>query len=86
MNAMKQFALYNLSGSVIPDNAKIEISGEPKPGDVLVIDSFDGTKGTANWRTSAELKTRRAEREKGAEKPNARPAWCPPLKPRAPYS
>jgi hypothetical protein len=86
MNAMNQSALYNLSGCVIPDNAKIEISGAPKPGDVLVIESFDGTKGTANWRTLAELKARRAQRQKETSTPDARPAWCLPLKPKAPYS
>ena len=83
---MNQSALHNLSGRVIPENASITISGEPKVGDVLVIESFDGTKGAASWRTLAELKTQRAEREKAISKSDARPSWAPPLKPRAPYS
>jgi hypothetical protein len=86
MNAMNQSALYNLSGRAIPDNAKIAVSGEYKPGRALVIESFDGTAGIATWRTEAELKARRAEREKAAPKREAQPSWAPPLKPRAPYS
>jgi len=86
MNAMNQSALYNFSGRAIPDNAKIAISGEYKPGHVLVIESFDGTQGIAAWRSEAELKARRAEREKAPPKPGVQPSWAPPLKPRAPYS
>jgi hypothetical protein len=83
---MNESALYNLSGRVIPENAKIAISGQPKAGDVLIIESFDGTKGTATWRTSAELKALRAEREKATSTSAARPSWSEPLKPKAPYS
>lgn len=86
MKAMKQTAIYNLSGKAIPDNAKIAIAGEHKPGDTLVIESFDGTKGTANWRTDAEVKTRCDQREQAVVKPNGHQPWPPPLKPRAPYS
>jgi hypothetical protein len=83
---MKQSDLLNLSGRTIPDNAKIVISGDHKPGDTLVIESFDGNAGTANWRTDAELKTRRAEREQAAPQANGHQPWPPVLKPRAPYS
>jgi hypothetical protein len=86
MKAMKQTALYNLSGKTIPDNATIAISGDYKSGDALVIESFDGMGGTANWRTAAEVKTRRAQREQPASKPNGHQPWPPPLKPRAPYT
>ena len=71
--------------AAIPDNATIAISGEHKPGDALVIESFDGANGAANWRTDAEVNTA-AERETAASKPNSHQPWPPPLKPRAPYS
>jgi hypothetical protein len=86
MKAMKQTALYNLSGQAIPDNATVAISGDYKSGDALVIESFDGTTGTANWRTDAEVKTRRAQRKQAASKPNSHQPWPPPLKPKVPYS
>lgn len=84
---MKESALYNLSGRAISENARIVISGDYKPGDVLVIDAFDGTQGTAKWWTVAEMEAGRAKHE--ATKPkSATPSgsWPPPLKPRAPYS
>ncbi len=84
---MNESALYNLSGRAISENARIVISGECKPGDVLVIDAFDGTQGTAKWWTVAELEAGRAKRE--AAKPKsavASSSWPPQLKPRAPYS
>jgi hypothetical protein len=83
---MKESALYNLSGCEIPASARITISGKHKLGDVLVIESCDGTSGAAQWRTAAEFETYRAEREQAASKPNGHPVWPPPLKPRAPYS
>jgi hypothetical protein len=86
MRVMDASAVYNLSGRAIPDNAKIAISGEARPGDVLVIETFDGTTGAARWRSATELKTRLAQRGDAAAKPAAAPAWSPPLKPRAPYS
>ena len=86
MNYMNQSSLFNLSGRVIPENAVIAISGEPKPGDVLVIETFDGTHGTANWRTDAEMNTRRGAREKVSSKPGVPPQRPPALKERAPYT
>ncbi len=83
MRAMNDSALYNSSGRAIPANAKIAISGERKPGDVLVIESFDGSSGMAYWRTAAELKSRQ---EKAALKADAQPSGQPPPRPRAPYS
>jgi hypothetical protein len=83
---MNQSALYNYSGRTIPENARITISGKHKLGDVLVIESFDGTDGNAQWRNDAELTAYRADREKTAVQPNSHPVWPPPLKPRAPYS
>ena len=84
---MNQSALYNLSGRAISENARITISGDCKPGDVLVIDEFDGTQGTAHWWTMAKLESSRAEREKAKPKSAAQTSsWPPQLKPRAPYS
>jgi hypothetical protein len=83
---MTQSALYNLTGRAIPEDAKIAISGEQQPGDVLVIESLDGTSGSAIWRSDAELKIQLAKRPKASSKPDASPPWSPPLKPRAPYS
>ena len=81
---MTQHILFNLSGRSIPPNAKLAITGEPKPGDYLVIETSTGATGTAVWRTEAEfnlLQTRAAS-------PGAAPraAWMPQLKPKAPYS
>ena len=86
MNAMKQTALYNLSGRAIPENAKITISGDKMPGEVLVIESFDGTTGMAKWRPLSGLKIGGGEGAKAKSKPDAPPSWTPPAKPRAPYS
>jgi hypothetical protein len=83
MSAMRNSSLYNLSGRAIPENVSIAIVGEPAPGDVLVIESFDGTGGRAAWRSEAELKARQ---DATASKSAAQSSWPPPLKQRAPYS
>jgi len=83
---MSETALYNLSGRAIPPDAKLVINGEPKPGDVLVIESFDGVTGAANWRSEAHAKARLAGhvQTKGAKDSATPPAST--TKPRAPYS
>lgn len=83
---MKQTALYNLSGRAISENAKITISGDQMPGEVLVIESFDGTTGMAKWRPLSGLKIGGAEGGQAKSKPDTAPSWAPPAKPRAPYS
>ena len=82
---MSQYILFNLSGRSIPPDAKLVINGEPKLGDYLVIETYNGAAGTAAWRTEAEFNTQRAGAATAAP-PNLRPAWLPPLKPKAPYS
>jgi hypothetical protein len=77
--------LVNLSGRPIPPEAKISISGEPSSGGYLVVESFNGVSGTAVWRTEAEFNVQRAATQTTSTGA-ARPAWSPPLKPKAPYS
>ena len=81
---MTQHILINLSGRSIPPNANIAISGEPKLGDLLVIETCNGATGSAVWRTKTELDLMRAEAPSAGSPPRA--AWMPQLKPKAPYS
>ena len=76
--------LFNLSGRSIPPNAKLAISGEPKLGDYLVIETYSEAAGTAVWRTEAEFNLLRTNAAPAAAVPRA--AWMPQLKPKAPYS
>jgi hypothetical protein len=78
---MNQYSLVNLSGRSIPPDSTITISGEPKPGDVLVIETYSQRTGSAVWRTEAEFKAQR-----DAPVATERPAWAPPLKPKMPYT
>lgn len=75
---MSENVIYNLSSRAIPADAKVSILGEQKPGEVLVIESFSGATGTANWRSAAHAEARLAQHK---SVPVAAPA-----KPRAPYS
>lgn len=81
---MTQHILFNLSGRSIPPNAKLDITGEPKLGDYLVIETSSGTTGTAVWRTEAEFNLLRTSPAPTGAVPRA--AWMPQLKPKAPYS
>jgi hypothetical protein len=83
MSPMKQSYLYNLSGRAIPDNAEISIAGTPGSDDVLVVETMEGSKGTACWHSRDELASRRRA---DAAIADARPSWAEPLKPKAPYA
>ena len=79
---MTETALYNLTGRAIPENARITIVGEFKPGDQLIIEETSGGVGAAYWRTAAEVQ----DRLKGSP-PNANEVgWPPKPKQRAAYS
>ncbi len=78
---MNQYTLVNLSGRSIPPKSRITIDGEPKPGDVLVIEHYSERTGVAVWRTEAEFNA-----QLDAPATSERPAWAPPLKPRMPYT
>ena len=84
VESMTQHILFNLSGRSIPPNAKLAISGEPKLGDYLVIETSSGTTGTAVWRTEAEFNLLQTNAAPTGTAPRA--AWMPQLKPKAPYS
>ena len=81
---MTQYNLFNLSGRSIPPNAKLAITGEPKPGGYLVIETCSGVTGTAVWRTEAEFNLLQTNAAPPGTAPRA--AWMPQLKPKAPYS
>jgi hypothetical protein len=81
---MTQHILFNLSGRSIPPNAKLAITGEPKLGDYLVIETCNEATGTAVWRTEAEFNLQRTSAAPTGTPPRA--AWMPQLKPKAPYS
>jgi len=81
---MTQYILCNLSGRSIPPNARLAITGEPKPGGYLVIETCSGATGTAVWRTEAEFNSLQTGAAPAGAAPRA--AWMPQLKPKAPYS
>ena len=75
---MSETFIYNLSSRPIPANAKITVRGEPKPGDVLVIETCSGATGTANWRSTAHVEAWLAQQASAAK--------AAPMRERAPYS
>lgn len=86
VESMTSQTLVNLSGRPIPPEAKIAISGEPSLGGYLVIESFNGSAGNAAWRSAADFELQRGPASQLTATGAARPAWSPPLKPKAPYS
>lgn len=85
VESMTSQTIVNLSGRPIPPEAKIAISGEPSLGGFLVIESFNGSAGNATWRSARDFDLQR-EAGQSTATGAARPAWSPPLKPKAPYS
>jgi hypothetical protein len=79
---MAETALYNLTGRAIPENARITIVGEFKPGDQLLVEDTGGGVVAACWRSAAEVQARLKATPPEAEQIG----WPPKPKQRAAYS